>query len=85
MKKIICLVLACLMLVGMLGGCSSEAPNTTTPPTPPTQPTQTSSKTIIKCFACGEEWEFDDSKIPVGERYEATCPKCQMKLRRKKV
>lgn len=33
MKKIICLMLACLMLVGMLGGCSSEAPNTTTPPT----------------------------------------------------
>lgn len=62
--------------------------NTVTPPMPPTapiQPTQTSTKTTIKCFACGEEWEFDDSKIPVGERYEATCPKCQMKLRRKKV
>lgn len=43
------------------------------------------NKTKIQCFACGAEWEFDDSKIPTGERYEVTCPKCQMKLRRKKV
>ena len=48
-------------------------------------PSPQQTKTKIKCFACGEEWDFDDSKIPTGERYEVTCPKCKMQLRRKKV
>lgn len=63
----------------------SANPTDTVVPTAPTPVQPISPKTTIKCFACGEEWEFDDSKIPVGERYEVTCPKCQMKLRRKKV
>ena len=59
-----------------------EAPVAPVAPPQPIAPAQT---TTIKCFACGEEWGFDDSKIAIGDRYEVTCPKCQMKLRRKKM
>ena len=37
----------------------------------------------INC-PCGNKWRLDESKIPVGEKYETACPKCGMFHIRKK-
>lgn len=38
-----------------------------------------------KCLSCNHEWWFNTRNIPQGERYETTCPKCKMMLKRKKI
>lgn len=43
------------------------------------------NNTIIHCPVCEQDFNFDDSNIPVGEFYEVVCPVCGMVLRRKKV
>ena len=43
------------------------------------------NKTIVSCFVCNEDFVFDDSNIPQGERYEAICPKCGAFIKREKV
>lgn len=41
--------------------------------------------TKIDCPSCNYSWYFNQRRIPNGEMYECTCPKCEMLLKRKKV
>lgn len=39
----------------------------------------------IECPSCHHDWMFNDSKIPIGEKYELKCPKCGAMLMRKRI
>ncbi len=40
---------------------------------------------LIQCPHCYERFAFDDTAIPVGGKYEISCPNCDVSLMRKKV
>ena len=53
-KKILCLVLACLMVVGMFAGCSKKEPTPTQPGTEATQPTDKPTEPAKDTVSVGE-------------------------------
>lgn len=40
---------------------------------------------LIECQHCYSIFAFDDSQIPVGEKYEAVCPDCGTLIKRKRL
>jgi predicted Zn finger-like uncharacterized protein len=50
----------------------------------PEKKTQNIEKVEITCPVCQHTFQYDESKIPVGAKYEVPCPQCSMLMKRKK-